>query len=62
MERIENIESIGVKVKGVKRGVNLNEYMKKYKGEEYEKVGKMLEKEYEEVNEEEKEIIIVGGS
>ncbi|MEC7000089.1 siderophore ABC transporter substrate-binding protein [Brucella abortus] len=58
---LDNLDRLGVKVTGVPSGVPFPEYLKKYQGDDYAKVGTLFEPDYEAVNAAEPDLIIVGG-
>ncbi|EFM63689.1 iron compound ABC transporter, periplasmic iron compound-binding protein [Brucella sp. NF 2653] len=58
---LDNLDRLGVKVTGVPSGVPFPEYLKKYQGDNYAKVGTLFEPDYEAVNAAEPDLIIVGG-
>lgn len=57
----DNLGSPGVKVTGVPSGISFPEYLKKYQGDEYAKIGTLFEPDYEAVNAAEPDLIIVAG-
>lgn len=58
---LDNLDRLGVKVIGVPGSIAYPEYLKKYDGADYEKVGTLFEPDYEAVNAAEPDLIIVGG-
>ena len=58
---IDNLDRLGVKITGVPSGVAFPEYLKKYEGDDYAKVGTLFEPDYETVNATEPDLIIIGG-
>lgn len=58
---LDNLDNLGVKVTGVPGGMSFPDYLKKYSGEEYAKVGTLFEPDYEAVNAAEPDLIIVAG-
>ena len=58
---LDNLDRLGVKVTGVPSGISFPEYMKKYQGDEYVKIGTLFEPDYEAVNAAGPDLIIVGG-
>lgn len=58
---LDNLDRLGVKVTGVPSGISFPEYMKKYQGDEYLKIGTLFEPDYEAVNAAEPDLIIVAG-
>lgn len=58
---LDNLDRLGVKIIGVPGGIAYPEYLKKYDGADYAKVGTLFEPDYEAVNAAEPELIIVGG-
>lgn len=58
---LDNLDRLGVKIIGVPGSIAYPEYLKKYDGADYEKVGTLFEPDYEAVNAAEPDLIIVGG-
>ncbi len=58
---IDNLDRLGVKITGVPSGIAFPEYLKKYEGDDYTKVGTLFEPDYEAVNATEPGLIVVGG-
>jgi iron complex transport system substrate-binding protein len=60
MASLDTLDAIGVKVTGVPSGAK-PDYLAKYNSPDYVKIGTMFEPNYEAVNAEEPDLIIVGG-
>ncbi len=58
---LDNLDRLGVKIIGVPGSIAFPEYLKKYDGADYTKVGTLFEPDYEAVNAAEPDLIIVGG-
>jgi len=58
---LDNLDHLGVKIIGVPGSIAFPEYLKKYDGADYTKVGTLFEPDYEAVNAAEPDLIIVGG-
>ena len=58
---LDNLDRLGVKIIGVPGSIAFPEYLKKYDGADYAKVGTLFEPDYEAVNAAEPDLIIVGG-
>lgn len=58
---LDNLDRLGVKIIGVPGSIAYPEYLKKYDGADYTKVGTLFEPDYEAVNAAEPDLIIVGG-
>lgn len=58
---LDNLDRLGVKIIGVPGSIAFPEYLKKYDGADYTKVGTLFEPDYEAVNATEPDLIIVGG-
>jgi len=58
---LDNLDHLGVKIIGVPGSIAFPEYLKKYDGADYAKVGTLFEPDYEAVNAAEPDLIIVGG-
>ncbi|WP_273728526.1 siderophore ABC transporter substrate-binding protein [Brucella gallinifaecis] len=58
---LDNLDRLGVKIIGVPGSIAYPEYLKKYDGPDYTKVGTLFEPDYEAVNAAEPDLIIVGG-
>lgn len=58
---LDNLDRLGVKIIGVPGSIGFPEYLKKYDGADYTKVGTLFEPDYEAVNAAEPDLIIVGG-
>lgn len=57
---LDTLDALGVEVDGVP-GSNLPEYLSKYAGDAYVKIGSLFEPDYEAVNAAQPDLIIVGG-
>ena len=60
MASIDTLDALGVEIDGVPGG-GKPEYLSKYNGDEYAKVGTLFEPDYEAVNALEPDLIVVGG-
>lgn len=58
---LDNLNRLGVKIIGIPGNIPFPDYLKKYEGDDYTKVGTLFEPDYEAVNAVEPELIIVGG-
>jgi len=58
---LDNLDRLGVKIIGVPGSIAYPEYLKKYDGADYAKVGTLFEPDYEAVNAAEPDLIIVSG-
>lgn len=61
MATIDNLDRLGVKITAVPKLAALPDYLKKYQGDEYAKVGTLFEPDYEALNAAEADLVIVGG-
>lgn len=58
---LDNLDRLGVRVTGVPSGISFPEYLKKYQGDDYAKIGTLFEPDYEAVNAAAPDLIIVAG-
>ncbi|PWL18634.1 iron ABC transporter substrate-binding protein [Falsochrobactrum shanghaiense] len=58
---LDNLDRLGVEIIGIPSNIAFPDYLKKYEGDDYTKVGTLFEPDYEAVNAAEPDLIIVGG-